>query len=111
MENFNMMRFSQILRSDINVENITNFITELDNEYLFFVNGFAFLDELLESKLYKELPLEDQLQLFSILDVYGARYSDNIYKLAFWYPKEIQDCVKILPIEYSKRHISDIENY
>lgn len=107
--------FSEFLHKENLYENIFKYICNLNVNYSinkFFDNGFAFFDDLFYSKVFKDLPIDKQLEILDLLNKYNARYSDAVYIEALWYPKEIQEFVKEhLPREYSKRHIEDIENY
>lgn len=110
------MEFSDLLYKDKNLyENIFKYICNLSINLdinVFFEDGFNFLDQLLESKVFKNLSVNEQLEILKVLNGYKARYSDNVYIEALWYPVEIQEFVKEnFPREYSKRHIVDVENY
>lgn len=104
-----------LLKEEKLYENIFKYICNLNVNYSineFFVNGFAFLDDLFCSKVFKNLQTNKQLEILEILNKYNVRYSDAVYIEALWYPNEIQEFVKNnFPREYSQRHIADIENY
>lgn len=107
-----MMEFSDILYSKLSYENVVKFILELEDASGFFERGYVYMDELLQSKEMKKLGIEEQLEILVILDIHKARYSDQVYVEALWYPNEIQKFVKEnLPRKYSDRHVSDLETY
>lgn len=51
-------------------------------------------DTLFNSENFKKLSIQDQLDLLYLLKSYKAKYSDDVYYNALWYPKEIQGFVK-----------------
>lgn len=109
------MNFSDLLHKDNLYKNILRYICNISinfDIYKFFEDGFNYLDQLFQSKVFKNLSVNEQLEILKVFDGYKARYSDDVYIEALWYPVEIQEFVKEnFPREYSKRHILDIENY
>lgn len=99
------IKFDNILQK-LELIDISLFISKLEDSKYFFENGVLFLDNLFYNKNFNELTIKDQLNLLELLNNYNARYSDNVYVEALWYPQEIQNFVKEnLPRKYSKRHI------
>jgi hypothetical protein len=66
-------------------------------------------DTLFNSENFKNLSIQEQLDLLYFLKSYKAKYTDDVYYNALWYPKEIQGFVKeFLPKDnYTNGYIYD----
>jgi hypothetical protein len=108
----NLTTFSDLIYNNLSYENIVEFILNTKNEYEFFQKGYVYLDEFFYSKTRKNLSIDEQIQILNMLDIYKARYSDQVYIEALFSEPEIQNWVKTnLPRKYSDRHIEDTETY
>jgi hypothetical protein len=66
-------------------------------------------DTLFNSENFKNLSIQNQLDLLYFLKSYKAKYTEDVYYNTLWYPKEIQGFVKeFLPKDnYTNGYIYD----
>jgi hypothetical protein len=77
-------------------------LSDLANKYerQKFINYFEtgkkkdFFDTLFRCVTFANLEIQNQLEILHLFKTYKARYTEDIYYEALWYPQEIQEFVK-----------------